>query len=143
MQPSFSSTPQGVHFTEAARAAAPPTRPPGLTASASLHTLADVAAASRDVYDYVLLSPVFDSISKVGYTAAPFSPTDVSATLAAADVPVLALGGVSSITARQAVRLGFAGAALLGSVWSLGEGGANDASAAVDELRAVIDAFKA
>ena len=108
-----------------------------------MHTLADVAAASRDVYDYVLLSPVFDSISRVGYTAAPFPPTDVAATLSAADVPVLALGGVASTTAPAAARLGFAGAALLGSVWSLEGGTAADTSAAVDELRAVIDAFEA
>lgn len=112
-----------------------------MTASASLHSLADVAAASGDVYDYVLLSPVFDSISKQGYGAAGFPRAQLTATLASCPVPVLALGGVSSSTAAAAADLGFAGAALLGSVWGVGDDHAPDDAAAVAELRAVIDAF--
>lgn len=130
---------QGVHFTETLRAAGPPARRPGLTASASLHTLADVEEETAgSAYDYVFLSPVFDSISKAGHTAAGFPPAALASTLATAAIPVLALGGVSSTTAAEAAGLGFAGAALLGSVW---RGDGDDPAAAVAELRAVIGAF--
>lgn len=129
---------QGLHFTEAARAAAPPARAPGLTASASLHTLADVAAVDGSLYDYVFLSPVFDSISKAGVAAAPFPRDALAAALArAAPVPVLALGGVDGANAAAVAAAGFGGAALLGCVWADGGDGG------VDALRAVVAGLEA
>ena len=90
---------------------------PGLTSSASLHSLEDVARVDAACFDYVFLSPIFDSISKAAHPAASFDSAALAATLAACSVPVLALGGVAPATAARARALGFRGAALLGCVW--------------------------
>jgi len=115
----------GIHLTEAAR------RAPGLarllraqgghSLSASLHSLADVQRHRRR-YSYVLLSPVFDSISKEGYPSG-FDLAQVRAVLhKLAARPgyrprVLALGGVAAANVARARQAGFAGAAVLGSLW--------------------------
>jgi thiamine monophosphate synthase len=128
--------------TEAARAAAPPTRTQGLTLSASLHSLADVPQRvgqenNRCPFDYVFLSPIFDSISKTGYPAASFDEEALVQTLAGAACDVVALGGLDARTALSAARTGFAGAALLGCLWG------PSVDDPVTELRAVRAAFGA
>jgi len=133
---------QGLHLTEAARAAAPPTRTQGLTLSASLHSLADVPQRvgqenNRCPFDYVFLSPIFDSISKTGYPAASFDEEALVQTLAGAACDVVALGGLDARTALSAARTGFAGAALLGCLWG------PSVDDPVTELRAVRAAFGA
>lgn len=68
---------------------------------------------------YVTLSPVFDSISKSGYRSA-FSTHDLREAVsisAITGVPLIALGGVSRQKFRQLRDAGFAGAAMLGSLW--------------------------
>jgi thiamine-phosphate pyrophosphorylase len=84
--------------------------------------------------DYCFLSPVYDSISKVGYRSAGFlgeeqkgeeqrrSPSPLAAALARAPLPVLALGGVGPGKLRELRAAGFAGAAVLGAVWQAVEG---------------------
>lgn len=64
--------------------------------------------------DYALLSPVFPSISKPGYSAT-FS-SDELMTLPAGKV--IALGGVTPERIAVLKRYPFVGAAFLGSVWS-------------------------
>lgn len=85
--------------------------------SASCHSVAEVAAR-KPALDYVLMSPVFDSISKQGYTAA-YSHEELN--LAAAneiiDSHVVALGGVSLGNIPSLRRWHFGGAAFLGDVW--------------------------
>ncbi|RZK98580.1 MAG: thiamine phosphate synthase, partial [Hymenobacter sp.] len=61
---------KGVHLTEKARQHSTIgqllRQLPGRSVSASFHSLAAVARHRRR-YDYVFLSPIFDSLSKVGY----------------------------------------------------------------------------
>ena len=69
-------------------------------------------------FDYVFLSPIFNSISKPGYNAA-FTQEQLlqAAASPAFSQKVYALGGVSAENLPQVSRMGFAGAVLLGDVW--------------------------
>lgn len=83
--------------------------------SRSCHSVDEAATAD---YDYCFLSPIFDSISKSGYSAAFDRPTlaaALSTTLAARKV--IALGGVTAGRLSDLAWLGFRGAAFLGAVW--------------------------
>lgn len=113
----------GLHLTAGQRAAAtrrPPLRP-GQTLSTSFHSLAEITRTRR-CYDYVFLSPIFDSFSKVGYASA-FDLGDLRSFFRAQAArpgyhpPVLALGGVAAPTISLVRQAGFAGAAVLGAVW--------------------------
>lgn len=86
--------------------------------SRSCHSLAEVARYAQE-YDYVFLSPVFDSISKSGYGAA-FTHDRL---LAAKDEGVIndrvyALGGIDAGNVRKAAAYGFGGVAVLGALWN-------------------------
>ena len=116
----------GLHLTASQRAAARrPALLPGQTLSTSFHSLAEISGHRRR-YDYVFLSPIFDSISKAGYDSA-FDLAAVTAFLrklagrAGYRPPVLALGGVDSQNITLVRQAGFAGAAVLGSVWGSAE----------------------
>lgn len=113
----------GVHLPAASRAtwtAKPPLRP-GQTLSTSFHTLAEISRHRRR-YDYVLLSPIFDSLSKAQYAAA-FDLRTVARVLQqlrrrAGYVPqVVALGGITEARLAAVQQANFAGAAVLGAVW--------------------------
>lgn len=113
----------GAHLTTAGRSAQAP-RPrlrPGQTLSTSFHTLAEIRQHRRR-YDYVFLSPIFDSLSKTQYPAA-FDLAEVAATLAQLRrrpgyaPQVMALGGIEAHRVAAVRRAGFGGAAVLGAVW--------------------------
>lgn len=88
-----------------------------VTLSRSCHTLEEVSRWSP-VCDYVFLSPIFDSISKCGYTAGFTIETLRKAhNDGLLDKPTYALGGVSAENISLVRDLGFAGAAVLGSLW--------------------------
>lgn len=87
------------------------------TKSCSCHSIQEVEQYSS-FYNYVFLSPIFDSISKEGYGAAS-SKTELEHARAQhlLGKNVYALGGVS-IDQLPIVRdLGFAGVAVLGGFW--------------------------
>jgi thiamine-phosphate pyrophosphorylase len=123
----------GIHLTEAARRAPGLARLlrglGGLSVSASLHTLADVQQHRRR-YNYVTLSPIFNSISKEDYLSS-FDLAQVRAMLhKLAARPgyrpqVLALGGVEAANVASVRQMGFAGAAVLGSIWQSPDPGAS------------------
>ncbi|TDN40074.1 thiamine phosphate synthase [Hymenobacter sp. UV11] len=125
----------GLHLTASQRAAATrrPALLPGQTLSTSFHSLAEVTGHRRR-YDYVFLSPIFDSISKEGY-ASGFDLAAVAAFLHKLGArpgyqpPVLALGGVDSQNIALVQQAGFAGAAVLGAVW-----GSTEPAAAFQQL---------
>ena len=116
---------KGIHLTTRAR------QEPGLgrllrqlrgrSISASLHSLVEVAQHRRR-YDYVFLSPIFDSTSKAGYRSM-FKLAEVQQTLAVWQQRrhyrprVVALGGVTPATLGWVQQAGFAGAAVLGGIW--------------------------
>jgi thiamine-phosphate pyrophosphorylase len=86
--------------------------------SAACHSVQEVIMRKPTV-DYVFLSPIFDSISKVGYQS---SYTTDELTRArdegVIDRNVIAMGGISLDRIPQVAELGFGGVALLGDVWS-------------------------
>lgn len=89
--------------------------PPGMHGvSRSCHSLAEVEECAGR-FDYVTLSPIFDSISKPGYSSL-FSLEKMPAALRGKG-RVIALGGVRPELFPALRRAGFSGAALLGSVW--------------------------
>ena len=69
-------------------------------------------------FDYVFLSPVFDSISKTGYTQA-FTPEDLLNAKSAGLIHrrIVALGGIDSDNIPVAGIYGFGGVAVLGALW--------------------------
>lgn len=85
--------------------------------SCSCHTIEEVIA-QKDSKDYVFLSPIFDSISKVGYHAA-FSPTSLkqAAVENVIDEKVIALGGVTANNISLVKEWHFGGVAFLGDIW--------------------------
>jgi thiamine-phosphate pyrophosphorylase len=112
---------QGMHFTERERKKGTILRIAGKTCSASLHALAD-AFMLRDQFDYVFISPVFDSISKSALKQ-QFDLAIVRTFMKEYDqlpgknAGVIALGGVNEKNVRSVKKAGFDGAALLGAVW--------------------------
>ena len=84
--------------------------------SASCHTLEEAREAQRHT-DYVFLSPIFDSISKRGYTAS-FSTDELMRGAAEGIIGrrVIALGGVRPENMGAARDMGFGGVAVLGGV---------------------------
>ena len=96
--------------------------------SRSCHSIAEVKSCQAD-YDYVFLSPIFDSISKQGYRAA-FSREELAEARDLLSRNVYALGGITFERLPEVERLGFAGAAMLGGFWDeeerFGEGAVSD-----------------
>ena len=85
--------------------------------SRSCHNLREISEYSS--FDYVTLSPIFDSISKQGYpTSFPEEKLpELSAFLKESTVPVIALGGITPARFPLLRQLGFKGAAMLGALW--------------------------
>jgi len=79
--------------------------------SSSFHSIEDVKKESNG-FDYVFLSPVFNSIAKKGYQGRQFNVFSLgSATL------IIALGGMKTNNISNAFNLGYKGVAVLGAVW--------------------------
>lgn len=85
--------------------------------SRSCHSLAEVAQAGAE-YEYLFLSPVFDSISKEGYGSA-FARADLlgAKERGVINARVYALGGIDEKKIPDAARMGFGGVAILGALW--------------------------
>lgn len=62
-------------------------------------------------FDYHLLSPVFSSISKVGYKGRGFDVNAINKT-------IIGMGGVNSETIPQVLALGYKGIGVLGGIWN-------------------------
>lgn len=90
-----------------------------VTLSRSCHSLEEIAQW-KGVCDYLFLSPIFDSISKGGYASAFTRETLLQAYHDGLfSKPVYALGGVSADNIRSIYDYGFAGAAVIGSLWQV------------------------
>lgn len=90
--------------------------------SASCHSWDEVKKLTGKA-DYVFLSPLFDSISKAGYHAA-FDEEELHVRLKEKGRPaVVGLGGITSGNISAVRGYGFDGAACIGGVWAIGEGG--------------------
>jgi len=84
--------------------------------STSFHELHDVIH-NEENYEYVFLSPIFNSISKKGYNAA-FDMDELKDALTKCTHSVIALGGMDKGKQEIVRKLGFAGMGVLGAVWS-------------------------
>lgn len=104
----------GVHVN--ARCPEPPSDWRGLV-STSCHSLSEVEQLS-DTYSYAFLSPIFDSISKVGYNSA-FSTNDIAnaAERGLINERIIALGGITPQRIAMLDEWGFGGCAVLGAIW--------------------------
>lgn len=60
--------------------------------------------------DYYLLSPVFDSVSKKGYSGKEFNVLDQERL-------IVGLGGIHTDNISDTLQLGYQGVAVLGSIW--------------------------
>lgn len=105
----------------------------GGSVSCSCHSIGE-AVRRKPSMDYVFLSPVFDSISKQGYTSA-YTAEELACAACRGfiDDKVVALGGVTAPRIGMLRGWHFGGAALLGDIWSrVGQAGAD---AYMDGLR--------
>lgn len=86
--------------------------------SRSCHSIPEVEMY-KDQYQYVTLSPIFDSISKQGYKAA-FSERELRSAIEKGIInhQVIALGGIDTSNIHQLATMGFGGAAVLGVIWN-------------------------
>lgn len=107
-----------LHYTEAQRSvtdekALQQLKQNGFTLSTAVHSVQDYAALPG-CFAYALLSPVFNSISKPGYRGI----WQHGFVLPAAATAAMALGGVHAGNIADLRRAGFAGAAVLGCIWT-------------------------
>lgn len=85
--------------------------------SLSAHSLNDIDEAfkSGHRFDYLTLSPIFDSISKSGYLSS-FDPEEIAPAIRGKKI--VALGGVTPDNFLFLKSVGFYGCALLGYIWN-------------------------
>ena len=85
--------------------------------SCSCHSVEEVKQ-KKNFYDYVFMSPVFDSISKEGYLS-QYTPEELRAAAKEGiiDKNVMALGGITADNILEIKDIGFGGAAILGDLW--------------------------
>jgi thiamine-phosphate pyrophosphorylase len=86
--------------------------------STSFHSVEEILACDYN-YEYAFLSPIFDSISKKGYTS-KFNQSELKSFLSThgKKMELIALGGINEETVHQAIDLGFDGIAVLGAIWN-------------------------
>ena len=94
---------------------------PDAVISCSCHSVDEISEASGA--DYLFLSPIFDSISKQGYSS-NFDLEQLSDQLKCVEShsKIIALGGVSAENIHKIEELGFDGWAALGSAWEVADG---------------------
>lgn len=104
--------------------------------SCSCHSVEEVKN-KKHFYDYVFMSPIYDSISKEGYNS-PYTAEELrqAGKDKIIDGKVMALGGITPENILEVKDFGFGGAVVLGDLW-----GKFDACSDRDYL-AVIEHFK-
>lgn len=96
--------------------------------SISCHSIEELAQKKKEGYlyandsskpfDYLSLSPIFDSISKQGYNSAfSFEDLNKAKLEGIIDNRVMALGGICSDNVEKALEFGFGGVMVLGDAW--------------------------
>ena len=106
---------KGMHFSSYEEV--PDERQDWYTYSTSCHTLEELTS-NKDKVDYVLLSPIFDSISKPGYVSSWKDRNELTNALMNHDgCEVMALGGVAEDKLKDVKHMCFDGYAMLGSIW--------------------------
>lgn len=93
-----------------------PVLPPGIFYTRSLHSLEELNPSPSPVVKYSFLSPVYDSISKIGYKS-NFNVEGEDLRNLLENRNIVALGGVKPEYFKQLYDAKFVGAALLGYLW--------------------------
>ena len=85
--------------------------------SCSCHSIEEVKQ-KKGHFNYVFMSPVFDSVSKKEYLS-NFTQEELKAASkhGIIDKRVIALGGITTENIRTIKKYGFGGAAILGDIW--------------------------
>ncbi len=108
----------GVHLREESLPLAdhaPPLRA-ALSFGVSTHSLEGVLAAERAGADFATFGPVYPTLSKAGY-GEPVGPAALEEAAKRSTLPLLALGGVTPVRARECRDAGAQGAAAISAVW--------------------------
>lgn len=106
----------GIHFSTKNRIDCADVTARG-TKSTSCHSVEEVRSLDG-AYDYVFLSPIFESISKQGYVGS-LNTYDVKTYLSESrKSQVVALGGIDEKSISKLQPFGFEGVAVLGGVWT-------------------------
>lgn len=104
----------GVHWPEALIPSRSTPRPPHTLVGASVHSLAALTRAERADVNYVFFSPIFSPTSK----PVPGRGLKALANLVEhAEVPVIALGGITAERCSDCLNAGAAGVAVLGGIF--------------------------
>lgn len=90
-------------------------RRPDIAVTASYHSPNSLLKHNPG-YTYIFLSPIFDSISKIGYKNT-FNDDTLEVALKKTTFNVIALGGVDYSKLEKVKEFGFNGCALVGSIW--------------------------
>lgn len=113
---------KGIHFTEKTKHMLKDYDCVQCTKSLAVHELADLKLVSP-VIDYVLLSPLFPSVSKEGYSK-QWNFEELKIALAGKrNHNIVALGGITLENVKFVRELGFDDFAILGSIWELAKAG--------------------
>lgn len=85
----------------------------------SCHSFEEITKYKNE-YDYLFLSPIFDSISKVGYKS-KFTKEELlkASTSGIIDRKVIALGGITLDMIPNLKQLNFGGIAMIGGIYNL------------------------
>jgi thiamine-phosphate pyrophosphorylase len=81
----------------------------------SIHTVTEAEAIDPGVVDYAIAGPAFETASKPGY-GPEIGRMGLAEIIAAARVPVLAIGGINAMRAAEVLAAGPAGIAVMGGV---------------------------
>lgn len=108
---------RGVHFTSHNLHLMDNYSDTTLPKSISVHSMRELIHLSES-FNYALISPVFESISKEGYGPAVDKAMLKTYLSKVHDVSVYALGGIDMNTVDEARELGFDGVALHGHIWA-------------------------
>ncbi len=94
-------------------------RRPGVVVTAGMHTIGSLKRKNPG-YNYIFLSPVFNSISKIGYRST-FNEESLKEGLLKSNYEAIAMGGVDEDKIEKARDFGFDGVAILGALWKSNE----------------------
>jgi len=92
-----------------------------MTVSRPMHTLEELVQNKLN-YDYVFLSPLFNSISKANYPSTlSLASIELVMENYLSSVKVIGLGGIDEQSIPSAMKTGIHGVALLGAIWNANE----------------------
>ena len=110
---------EGVHLGQRDMAISDARRlgPPGWIVGVSAESVADAVRAESEGADYVGVSPVFATPTKADH-AAPLGLAGLRAIRAATKLPLVAIGGIHAGNAREVIRAGADGLAVVSAIVS-------------------------